>query len=34
MKIAAVTPFSVHLGWRKNWIFVKVETDRRPGPAP
>lgn len=27
MKITAVTPFSVHPGWRKNWIFVKVETD-------
>jgi galactonate dehydratase len=27
MKITAVTPFSVHSGWRKNWIFVKVETD-------
>ena len=30
MKIAAVTPFSVHPGWRKNWIFVKVETDEGP----
>jgi hypothetical protein len=27
MRITAVTPFSVHPGWRKNWIFVKVETD-------
>ena len=27
MKITAVTPFSVHPGWRKNWIFVKVATD-------
>jgi galactonate dehydratase len=27
MKITAVMPFSVHPGWRKNWIFVKVETD-------
>ncbi|MGH6920654.1 MAG: mandelate racemase/muconate lactonizing enzyme family protein, partial [Geminicoccaceae bacterium] len=26
MRITAVTPFSVHPGWRKNWIFVKVET--------
>ena len=27
MKITAVTPFSVHPGWGKNWLFVKVETD-------
>jgi galactonate dehydratase len=27
MKITAVKPFTVHPGWRKNWIFVKVETD-------
>ena len=27
MKITAVTSFPVHPGWRKNLIFVKVETD-------
>jgi len=27
MKITAVKSFSVHPGWRKNLIFVKVETD-------
>ncbi|MBT3361537.1 MAG: mandelate racemase/muconate lactonizing enzyme family protein, partial [Rhodospirillales bacterium] len=27
MKIKAVKSFSIHPGWRKNWIFVKVETD-------
>ncbi len=27
MKITKVTPITVHPGWRKNWIFVKVETD-------
>jgi len=27
MKITNVTPFILHTGWRKNWIFVKVETD-------
>ena len=27
MKIRALTPIVVHPGWRKNWIFVKVETD-------
>ena len=27
MKISAVKPYSVHPGWRKNLIFVKVETD-------
>ncbi|MBI4183674.1 MAG: mandelate racemase/muconate lactonizing enzyme family protein [Proteobacteria bacterium] len=27
MKITAVKPFTVHPGWRKNWVFVKVETD-------
>jgi galactonate dehydratase len=27
MKIAAVRPYLVHPGWRKNWLFVKVETD-------
>ncbi|MEX0761127.1 MAG: mandelate racemase/muconate lactonizing enzyme family protein [Dehalococcoidia bacterium] len=27
MKITSVTPFILHPGWRKNWIFVKVETD-------
>jgi len=27
MKITKVTPLTVHPGWRKNWIFVKVETD-------
>lgn len=27
MKITKVTHLTVHPGWRKNWIFVKVETD-------
>ena len=27
MKITAVKPYTVHPGWRKNLIFVKVETD-------
>ena len=27
MKITAVRPYTVHPGWRKNLIFVKVETD-------
>jgi galactonate dehydratase len=27
MKITHVTPYILHTGWRKNWIFVKVETD-------
>ena len=27
MKITNVTCFTVHPGWRKNWIYVKVETD-------
>lgn len=27
MKITAVKPYAVHPGWRKNLIFVKVETD-------
>jgi len=27
MKITAVKNFTVHPGWRKNWIFVKIETD-------
>lgn len=27
MKITAVKPHLVHPGWRKNWLFVKVETD-------
>ncbi len=27
MKITSVKPFLVHPGWRKNWLFVKVETD-------
>ena len=27
MKITAVKPYTVHPGWRKNLIFVKIETD-------
>ena len=27
MKITAVKSYAVHPGWRKNLIFVKVETD-------
>ena len=27
MKITAVKSYSVHPGWRKNLIYVKVETD-------
>lgn len=27
MKVGAVKCFVVHPGWRKNWVFVKVETD-------
>ena len=27
MKITSVKPYLVHPGWRKNWLFVKVETD-------
>ncbi|MFW6174454.1 MAG: mandelate racemase/muconate lactonizing enzyme family protein [Chloroflexota bacterium] len=27
MKITAITPRILHTGWRKNWLFVKVETD-------
>lgn len=27
MKITSITPFILHPGWRKNWIFVKVQTD-------
>ena len=27
MKITAVKSFPVHPGWRKNLIFVKIETD-------
>ena len=27
MKITSVQPYLVHPGWRKNWLFVKVETD-------
>lgn len=27
MKITKVTHLTVHPGWRKNWIYVKVETD-------
>jgi galactonate dehydratase len=27
MKVKAVTCFPVHPGWRKNWVYVKVETD-------
>ena len=27
MKITAVKDFVVHPGWRKNWIFVNIETD-------
>lgn len=27
MKITKVVPYIVHPGWRKNWLFVKVETD-------
>ena len=27
MKITAVKPYTVHPGWRKNLILVKVETD-------
>ena len=27
MKITAVKSYTVHPGWRKNLIFVKVETD-------
>lgn len=27
MKITKVTCLPVHPGWRKNWVFVKVETD-------
>lgn len=27
MKITSITPILVHPGWRKNWLFVKVETD-------
>ena len=30
MKITAVTPFVVDPGYGKNWLFVKVETVRRP----
>jgi len=28
MKITSVKSYSVHPGWRKNLIFVKVETRR------
>ena len=27
MKVTSVKPYLVHPGWRKNWLFVKVETD-------
>ena len=27
VKITAVKPYAVHPGWRKNLMFVKVETD-------
>lgn len=27
MKITNVTAFTVHPGWRKNWIYAKIETD-------
>jgi len=27
VKVTAIKPYLVHPGWRKNWIFVKVETD-------
>lgn len=27
MKVTAVKNYTVHPGWRKNLIFVKVETD-------
>jgi hypothetical protein len=27
LKITAVKPYTVHPGWRKNLILVKVETD-------
>ncbi|MGY8991437.1 MAG: mandelate racemase/muconate lactonizing enzyme family protein [Rhodospirillales bacterium] len=27
MKVKAVTCIPVHPGWRKNWVYVKVETD-------
>ena len=26
MKVTAVTPFVVHPGYGKNWLFVKIET--------
>ena len=35
MKITAVKSYAVHPGWRKNLIFVKVETDEGVhGPLP
>ena len=27
MKVTKVTGYGVHPGWRKNLVFVKVETD-------
>ena len=27
MKITDVRHFIVHPGWRKNWVFVRIETD-------
>ena len=27
MRITSVTPFVVHPGWRKNWVFVRLATD-------
>ena len=27
MKVSKVTCHSVFSGWRKNWVFVKLETD-------
>ena len=27
MKVTSVKPYLVHPCWRKNWLFVKVETD-------
>lgn len=27
MRIVSVTPSVIHPGWRKNWVFVRLETD-------